>query len=665
MHKLWGMRPARRMLTGFVSSAAIVCGAPAIALADHPGAVWSVSLVEAVIHPALEAEIDRDAVIASVRSGMRRANQTYFYGDLPVRMKVFVRGAGAPVADIVITDGLSGAVLAEARGLALDGDALADRALAWMDGLECAGGVCGAGGSSAIAAAPAAETAASGGAASDPVAKTAGSTRSAKAREQGSPAIAAVVPVPRPTALAQAKEADLIGSSIGRSVATLPEAAVAGVHLARLDTTGLRNITYGEADRLVLADPVPRPLERPISSSRRANPTSDMTIVEQMFESLAQLIGLGNETTQEASRVSAATQASDRPRGSDVDSRLTGKRLSVRAAVASADDPFRSNTRWERIPVPSTEPSFAPGERIAALSIRGNGAAPVYAGAADPEVAHPTEPRVRPVASGNFLGVPAQPGARGAIDATLTSTEVAPEQPEPRSDLSVRLHPEIFGRFAAEQYAGLFAPVIRRRQPEADRADRRVAALSADAGQTSAAARSQQSDSRVARPSQVASRRLPNVPAQPEQGTQTDAKAPTQRDVSPAKEAPRPAEEGDDALATALAKRGLAMDEGVYSKNLRVSWDGEDRGDAFVVTLPQLVGFKYAIVAMDDRTLVARVESVPGPVRLSRAVATTLGLRRDEWADVRVVALREIERVASSVSEGQVFASTRISLPLE
>jgi hypothetical protein len=82
--------------------------------------------------------------------------------------------------------------------------------------------------------------------------------------------------------------------------------------------------------------------------------------------------------------------------------------------------------------------------------------------------------------------------------------------------------------------------------------------------------------------------------------------------------------------------------------------------DTFVLTLPQLVGFKYAVIATEQRTLVARVESLPGPVRLSGAVAKTLGLSRDEWAEVQIVALRELDRV---VSVGQVFSSARIALP--
>lgn len=655
MHDLWGIRPTRRLLTSFLSSAAISCGAAGSALADHPGAHWSVSLVEVEIDPALDAAVDHDEVVGTVRSSLRRANQAYFYGDMPVRMKVSVRGGGAPVADILIIDGFSGSVLAEARDLALDGDALSDRALAWMDGLACASGVC-----ESVPAATAVAT-------KTPARPTTRETTAAGPVTPATPGsvsdeavLAAVIPVPRPGTMARGAGADLVGSAIGRTAPSQPTASLERVRLARFDTTGLGDITYGDQDRLVLAVPVARSGERAISSSRRGNSDGGATVIGQMVDSFVSLIGLGEGLDgppvagTDSSRITAAAQISATPNRADVDTRLGGKRLSVRDSLASADAPFRPNARWIQVPVPGSEPSYTRGERIAALSAPGVGAVVSYSGAADGAVRYPDVPEDRaaisPVFRSTRKDIDDQPVDQFSAQRSVTG------EGEPTSDLSVRLHPEIFGRFALEQFASIVPPFARNRRAEPEQDDRRVASLAPVVVTEPPSARALSRQAEVEPEARVATRTQaeirPNVPAK--------ALSP---EAPPAPRAPQSSKPSATSLTEALAERGLALDEEVYSQNLQVSWDGSDQSDRYVMTLPRLVGFKYAVVAAGDRTLVARIESVPGPVRLSGAVAATLGLRKDEWVQVQVVALREVDRVASRGSLGQVFTSARIALP--
>ncbi len=690
MHNLWGMRPSRRVLTGLLSGAAISCGASGIALADHPGAVWSVSLVEVEIDQSMDGQIDRDAVIASVRSGLRRANEIYFYGDVPVRMKVAVHGSGAPVADIVISDGLSGAVLARARGLSLDGDALTDRALAWLDGLDCAKGGCVTETATAVAAVERPSSAPTENDATVQKPSTQFSTVTASTRDPSRPTrsadetdqdavLTAAIPVPRPQTLAVSRVADLVGTSIGRTVGTLKDSSLVHVRLASFDTAGFDNITYSDVDVMVLGDPVPQPGERPISSSRRSNPTQDVTVFGQMFDSLVSLISLGEAPQRfsaaetEQPRLSASARISSTPRTSDVGTRVGGKRLSVRESIAGADAPFRPNARWAQVPVPGDEPSFAKGEQVAALSIFVPGVTPSVSRSADATVGDPSQQAKKETLSPVFRGTQEDRNAPSAVELS------AQQSVAPGTDLSIRLHPEVFGRFSVERYASLVPEIQRRRTIVTEQPARpEVSARAPDAiktlpltqapliAQTPPVAETLPAEeTRVASRSQVADRQRRQIQPQSSAEARIVPEIARQPDTSPNAPATSLSKSVEDALEDALAERGLALDQGTYSQNFRVSWDGSDRSERFVVTLPQIVGFKYAVVASSQRNLVARVESVPGPVRLSGAVATTLGLRENEWMDIQVVALREIDRLASRASVGQVFTSARIALPLD
>lgn len=593
-----GARRARLFALGFLSSLG-VCALPAAALADHPGAAWTVSVVNVEISPGIAAEIDRDAVLASVRSGLRRANEIYFYGDLPVGMTVTVRDNGEAVADVVITDILSGATLATTSGLRIGDNDLADRALAWMDRLSCPALGCDAPMAEPTALASAA------GAAKDrhaPQSTTPEPTRGAVASSgdriqtsqpdlaknasprdatMGEMRIAALVPIPQPrgSARPEAIGRDLIGTVIGRSVPAPQVNVAAPLRLARFDTSGLSEITYGDADRLILAVSAPRPVDQPISSSRRPNPSDNATVLETVFQSFKQLVGLSEDTSPLAApaRVGDRSVTQVPPSTVAVETDRRGKRVSVRDALAQANAPFRPSVRWQQVPVTTRDQYAGQETRFASLSVLGNGALEAPALGTETTADETSVPAVREIPS---VQTPTT---------TASSVQQIQSQNRPQQGLSVRLHPEIFNRYAGQRVASLFAP-----------------------------------RSRTAKPAAV------------------------------------PAETVHAALNDALSKRGLALDEATYSRSVKIVWDGRDRTKGFLLTLPEVVNFKYAMIATRSGSLVARVQSKPGPVHLSGAIAKALKMRRGEWKKVRIVALREDDQQAAAKTLGQVFTSARI-----
>ncbi len=148
--KARGARRATVALTALAAAIAI----PAAAMADAPDAIWNAPWV-------LVAGDAPASVLNEVNVGLRRAGETYFYGDRATKMIATIRGEG--LVDVKIIDAATGEVLASGPGLRFGpggdvGDAMARAALGWMDGLSCGGGCAVAEASMPAAPVPAADT---------------------------------------------------------------------------------------------------------------------------------------------------------------------------------------------------------------------------------------------------------------------------------------------------------------------------------------------------------------------------------------------------------------------------------------------------------------------------------------------------------------------------
>lgn len=270
-----------------ISLAAMLVAAPA--QAEFPGALWSMDKVD--IDASAVAGADRAAVISALRAGLRRANETYFYGDQTVRMQVAVRADGL-TADVFVFDALTGALLTEVGGLSIAGgaDGFANQALAWMDTLECGSVACSSGGdlqtadSQNRATAPQTATRVSAAAApSNAVTASSPDQRVAHAAS-GQP-----VPQARPIAIARAQ-----GEPVGLATTVISRGPDARASFANpdpwpeFDISTIRDFPYSETDHLVLPSRL-LPTRRPdISGARRADGSAS-NVFELIYDSFLSL----------------------------------------------------------------------------------------------------------------------------------------------------------------------------------------------------------------------------------------------------------------------------------------------------------------------------------------------------------------------------------------
>lgn len=110
-------------------------GAALPALGGSPDAIWKA--------PWVQVSGGNADLNSAINSGLRGANQVYFYGDRATKMVAKVRG---DVVDVRILDARTGQVLASRKGLAFDGSgrsaakSIRSAALSWMAGLDCGAG---------------------------------------------------------------------------------------------------------------------------------------------------------------------------------------------------------------------------------------------------------------------------------------------------------------------------------------------------------------------------------------------------------------------------------------------------------------------------------------------------------------------------------------------
>ena len=437
-------RTANRLSTRMVMPLALgmmIAATPA--KADYPGALWSVNSLEIQFDAGAALSLDQDAVRGKISAGLRKANDTYFFGDRPVRMRVLVTGPETML--VTVTDGKSGMVLVSRERIAI-GDGVAVGALAWMDGLECAGVECSAG-APALAAAPATSSAAL--AATGTTAPTLAST--AQLGEDAglaSTTIAKGMPIPRPrptpgTGHGTAIDlASLDSLSIGKTPTPSLE-GTAPIRISRFNTKGLADISYTPSDQLVVAEP----RSAAVAAVPRRTAT-ERTLFGRLFFGLARFLGISDDGSAPAED---ATQLALAPAQS-APAAPTAAPSAVEPRTAA--QPFQPSARWRLSQAPAA-PAPSGGERLAAL---GSTTLPT------PTAVQPSQEQ--PALYTGLRVVPS-PGLRppsprseqsGAI---VTPIRVASLQPTARereragSNLSVRLSPELFNKYSPKAFEHL------------------------------------------------------------------------------------------------------------------------------------------------------------------------------------------------------------------
>ena len=403
--------------------------------ADYPGALWSVDSVDIRFDSGAALTLDQQTIRDRVGAGLRKANDTYFFGDRPVRMQVTITGADSML--VTLTDRNSGEALVQAERIAI-ADGVTAGALAWMDGLECAGVDCAAG-LPALAAAPAPATPG----AADISARALTSTAPQKAAPGlASSVVAKGMPIPRPRPSGEAASGSAIdlaslGSiSIGKtSSPSLDDAAP--IRIARFNIEGLGDISYAASDRLVIAEP----RGAAVAAVPRRTAT-ERTLFGRLFFGLARFLGISDTPAPEedASQLALAPAQSAPAAPSAV-------------APAAATQPFQPSARWRLSQPPAA--STSSGERLAAL---GTGTVSLPTPTATPQA------RQTPLYTG--LRVVPSPGLRPPAPrseqagAVVTPIRVASLQPTPREqqsrgNLSVRLSPELFNKYSPKAFEHL------------------------------------------------------------------------------------------------------------------------------------------------------------------------------------------------------------------
>ncbi|MEM1298717.1 MAG: hypothetical protein AAGH68_05495 [Pseudomonadota bacterium] len=560
-------------------TAALMAGT---AWADHPGAIWSVERLEVRANGAAA-----EALRGDVHSALRAANEVYFYGAQPVRMVATVSGSGRVSVDLI--DIATGEVLI--RGAKMGADGLETEVLAWMDGLDCAGGTCGgdapAESTVQIAAAPAAQPVKAKAAEPAKVAwpqKVTGVLSPEEPQQIARAETGQPVPRPRPGAEATPDLDGLRSVAIARN----PDLSIKPIRISRFDTRGLSPISYSADDRLVLRVPLAR-VPTATQTLPKPQEAPSKTLVGRWVDSVASFLGFSEPEPPKPGRTVAALPSSS---------------IDTVSAYAPSGTALEPSEQWKPKPAaPAAE------QRVAALSTTPVGGrstlpAPQSARSALPQaeprparqaVASASTP-VPPVAAAPEytstglkivrspgLGLP-KPYADSAASPQVTPIRLAQASRGARNgvkkDLAVKIHPEVFGKYssaAAERLFGGYgssAPV------------RLVSAAPEASG-------SSQSVDRI------------------------------------------------------LANRGLALDSKRYAKAERVFWSGRTGSRGFWITLPQVSASSYVLVASSKASVIANVYARGSSVQVSDAVAKALGLAPGQWSDVQIIALKPVDRTAA------------------
>ena len=564
--------------------AAFAVGTPFSALADYPGQLWSVERVQVGVGS------NAQDLIPAIRSGLRQANEVYFFGEQPVRMKVEPVDSSDKMVAVRITDSTTGALLA--RSPAIDAgkgsEAVRQAALAWMEGLKCGGNGC--------AVAPSAEPETRIARAATKVAPVS-NTPTEAIEPQVETALALAPATLSKTPSAEAEDVLVAGTPVpARKPGTGDVSAdpvrkarqrLDGANLAALNwpvtaralqislpaLRGTGALTYSDADNLVTdqpdtlarvaptRQPVPTEPLKPVAVAARPERPEAPSLLGRWFSSVASFLGLtGSDSDQSVSQGSTVQQSTAQPARSSAPT--IAAVLTPRDQVITASDLSQSGwIRAEDAPA-LTNPidRLATGRGTASTDVRlASNAQPALP---NPQVLSDAAPRQ---ASGQDLTQPLP----------QTGTSVRATTPARRTTaLSVRLHPELFGRY-------------------------RVAGA----------------------PSGLAGRRAVASETPAATGTVLGAASGAQpfRDV--------------------LAVRGLALDEATYSRFENIYWGGTE-GEGFWISLPNRLKSDFVLVSGPNSSVISSVRRRSGIPRASDDVAKALGLEPRKWNKLRVIALR-------------------------
>lgn len=438
------------------SAAALACclGAAPAALAEYPGEVWSVDSIVIKISDQGVTGLSK----AKLRTGLQRANDVYFFGEDALRMQAEVSSDSELKVRLTLIDPSAGAVIARSPRLSVsaDSESIEAAALAWMERLTCAQAGC--------ASAPEA---------AQPV-------RVAKARlelpvatndPEGSAlaadgAIAGIpVPLPRPGGTGTAGKrgkAKLDGS--GLSSKDLAFSAFP-IQVALSVPREVGALTYTDSDQLVLdetlevarvapAAPEAATLLPPTRTVPTA-PKAEDTIVGRWLNRVADFLGL--KPTRVASEAVTPTNAQSavQPK-SDLLAEETLAKSEIPATSLAASVPVPQPSKapapsvWRRASEPvtlinpierfqpaGTVPALTDGERIAVADIRRRVSDPANSG---------TPSGATDALSTGDLVRPAAP-QRETVTPVVATPRVT------RTNLSVRLHPDLLGQFGSNRLA--------------------------------------------------------------------------------------------------------------------------------------------------------------------------------------------------------------------
>ena len=450
--------------TATVLVAALMAGGAA---ADHPGALWSIERLEVRADGATAEQVGK------ARLSLMKANETYFYGDRAVRMVARVSADGAVRVDV--TDARSGAALVSGAQL----DDLGRTALAWMDGLDCAAGRCGNAAQTQLAAV-----------ADQAVGATAKAMRPAKPATEPQPArvawprtvtgviaeaaprgalARAPLPSPRPGSAATPDLDGLRKVSMARNPDPVPDISVPPIRISRFDTRGLGPISYSADDELILGEP--RALAPATNAVPEPQAAPSRSLIGRWVDEVASLFGIKDAPASKpkaiaAVRTPAPAASSIAPQGTAL---TPTERWSTNTEVPSNDVRLAALDQSQvgsglRLTTPRTGATSltvptAPANTTAAaeqpvaprLVVRAPGTS---SRSSLPLPAAATGIRVLPSPG---LGLP-RPQAEASDDAQVTPIRLTPVRAArtANTNLAVKLHPEVFGRFSSSAAERLF-----------------------------------------------------------------------------------------------------------------------------------------------------------------------------------------------------------------
>lgn len=445
-----------------------------VALADYPGEIWSVDALSIKMTDGNPGNIAK----SKLRTSLQRANDVYFFGDESVRMLAEISSVSVPTLQLTLLKQSDGSLIARSPELRLvpDGASIESSALAWMEGLTCVEAGCGV--------APELQ---------QPV-------RVAKARLN----VAHSTPIPNQLTTATAGQI-MAGipvpvsrplrddASIKRGKATIGARGLAGknlgftavpIQIALSIPREVGALTYGDADQLTLDDSievarvspiaplaatpvqsVPKP--RNLQNARTVNATSagaqtqppEDTLFGRLLTTVASLLGINTTIDNDAlprsseeAALRSVVQTSTERTAAKVPTEIAVPKTSLTAAVPVPEStkPIASQgfgqSTWRRAsePVSLINPIERP-LRVAPASSVGNGqriaVADLKARVSDPANVQLGVGSTK-IASSQELLLP------NSQEQLLTS-EIVQVPRTTKTNLSVRLHPDLLGRYGS------------------------------------------------------------------------------------------------------------------------------------------------------------------------------------------------------------------------